>query len=176
MLRYSLVDGVVRCFRKKAALQNDELSSDEEEDYEEVEDFELQEKMKEEKYEKYFKQVSASGGFDVDSLCSDSSLVDEIRPLLRVGGEPDEDLKVMTDFAIEQQNKQEGTNLQLVKIVKANFGLVSGGMYYITIEAKDGEENINTYQAQVYDGFKHRELELFRVQSSNSESSDNVYD
>ncbi|XP_050225721.1 uncharacterized protein LOC126675161 [Mercurialis annua] len=120
----------------------------------------------------YMEQVKASGGFDVDSI-SDSDLVGEIAPLLLVGEEPDDDIKLMFDIAIAQHNMEECSNLQLVKIVKANFAFVSGVMFYITLDAKGDEQKIGTYQAQVFDGITERKLMLFRPLSS---SSNNISD
>ncbi|XP_050222839.1 uncharacterized protein LOC126672933 [Mercurialis annua] len=139
----------------------------------EVEDYELlREIIMDQKYDIYMEQVKASGGFDVDSIF-DSDLVGEIAPLLRVGEEPDDDIKLMVDFAIAQHNKEECSNLQLVKIVKTNFAFVSGVMFYITLDAKDDEKKIGTYQAQVFDGIIERKLMLFRPLSI---SSNNISD
>ncbi|XP_055962068.1 uncharacterized protein LOC126681862 [Mercurialis annua] len=135
------------------------------------EDYELlREKINDEKYAIYSQQLNASQGFDVDTI-SISDMTGEIFQLMRVGGEPDHELKNIVDFAIEQQNKNEGSHLQLVKIIKANCACVAGEMYYVTLDAKDGEDNIDTYEAQVYDGIQERDLMLFRQSKTPSGSS-----
>ncbi|XP_050228956.1 uncharacterized protein LOC126678105 isoform X2 [Mercurialis annua] len=124
----------------------------------------LREQIKDEKFAIYREQVYASGGFDVDSI-SDSSVCDEIVPLLHVGEEADDELKVMADFAIAQHNIENGSNLELVKIIKANYAFASGVLYYITLDAKDDDKNTGTYQAEVFDGITQRRLVLFRPSS-----------
>ncbi|TKY46815.1 Cysteine proteinase inhibitor [Spatholobus suberectus] len=52
-------------------------------------------------------------------------------------------------FAVDEHNKKENAVLDFVKVVNAKQQVVSGMLYYITLEAKDGEKN-KVYEAKVW--------------------------
>ncbi|KAJ1441393.1 Proteinase inhibitor I25, cystatin, conserved site [Sesbania bispinosa] len=52
-------------------------------------------------------------------------------------------------FAVEEHNKKENAVLEFVKVVNAKEQVVAGTMYYITLEAKDGERK-KVYEAKVW--------------------------
>jgi len=62
-------------------------------------------------------------------------------------------------------NEKEGSDLELVKVVKANVKVVDGFLYYITFEAKDassGDGRTSTFQAEVYRGVEDIIVNLVR--------------
>ncbi|QCE01552.1 cathepsin F [Vigna unguiculata] len=53
-------------------------------------------------------------------------------------------------FAVDQYNKNQNANLEFVRVIDAKEQVVEGFMYYITLEAKDGEST-NVYEAKVWE-------------------------
>ncbi|XP_047182096.1 multicystatin-like [Vigna umbellata] len=53
-------------------------------------------------------------------------------------------------FAVDQYNKNENANLEFVRVIDAKKQVVEGFLYYITLEAKDGESK-NVYEAKVWE-------------------------
>ncbi|NP_001242786.1 uncharacterized protein LOC100810979 [Glycine max] len=69
----------------------------------------------------------------------------EFMPTLGAGGEIDHPAR----FAVEEQNKRENANLEFVGVIRAKQQVVEGFIYYITLEAKDGETK-NVYETKVW--------------------------
>lgn len=64
--------------------------------------------------------------------------------------EPDTDgafLERLSKEAIKKRNKEEGTNLELVKVLRANFHPAGAITFYITFEARD---HAQAHQPQTY--------------------------
>ncbi|WVY91045.1 hypothetical protein V8G54_036559 [Vigna mungo] len=53
-------------------------------------------------------------------------------------------------FAVDQYNKNENANLEFVRVIDAKEQVVEGFLYYLTLEAKDGESK-NVYEAKVWE-------------------------
>ncbi|GAB2235809.1 hypothetical protein Droror1_Dr00026250 [Drosera rotundifolia] len=53
-------------------------------------------------------------------------------------------------FAVDEQNKQTGTKMEFIKIVKAMKQGVGGLLYYLTIEVKDDVRDSIICQAKVF--------------------------
>ncbi|CAO2177871.1 unnamed protein product [Urochloa humidicola] len=73
-------------------------------------------------------------------------------------------------FAVDEHNKKANALLAYEKLVKAKTQVVAGTMYYLTVEAKDGEAK-KLYEAKVWEkpweNFK--ELQEFKpVQESSA--------
>ncbi|KAL2322581.1 hypothetical protein Fmac_026960 [Flemingia macrophylla] len=58
-------------------------------------------------------------------------------------------IESLARFAVDEHNKKENAVLEFVKVVTAKQQVVSGTMYYITLEAKDGEKN-EVYETKVW--------------------------
>ncbi|KAI4312994.1 hypothetical protein MLD38_037776 [Melastoma candidum] len=91
----------------------------------------------------YYKTVRESEGFDVPHLPG-VLFFGMIYPVRR-----DEKVEEYTKSAISFYNSQEGTDLQLVKVVKANRCISYPGHHYITFKASDGEGHVRTYETMV---------------------------
>ncbi|KAG4924005.1 hypothetical protein GYH30_049571 [Glycine max] len=55
----------------------------------------------------------------------------------------------LAHFAVDEHNKKENAVLEFVKVVNVKQQVVSGMLYYITLEAKDGEKN-KVYETKVW--------------------------
>ncbi|KAI8526075.1 hypothetical protein RHMOL_Rhmol13G0280700 [Rhododendron molle] len=55
----------------------------------------------------------------------------------------------LAKFAVDEHNKKENTLLQFGKVVNVKQQVVSGTVYYITLEAKDGDQK-KVYEAKVW--------------------------
>ncbi|GAB2235810.1 hypothetical protein Drorol1_Dr00026251 [Drosera rotundifolia] len=55
----------------------------------------------------------------------------------------------------------QGTKMELIKSVKAMEQLVSGVLYYHTIEVKDDDGNLIIFQAKTYKSFPNTMLQPF---------------
>ncbi|XP_014505409.1 multicystatin-like [Vigna radiata var. radiata] len=53
-------------------------------------------------------------------------------------------------FAVDQYNKDQNANLEFVRVIHAQEQIVEGFLYYLTLEAKDGESK-NVYEAKVWE-------------------------
>ncbi|GAV90670.1 Cystatin domain-containing protein [Cephalotus follicularis] len=114
-------------------------------------------KSDDEYMELYNKQVEESDGFDVD-LFPDFHFgyVGGIHPMVRLL----EDKELLTKVeecaatALDKYNKDNETDLVLVKVLKANSSVVSGIDYYITFEVKDAnggaDAETRVFQAEVW--------------------------
>ncbi|KAJ0021528.1 cysteine proteinase inhibitor-like [Pistacia vera] len=67
-------------------------------------------------------------------------------------------------FAVDEHNKKQNTMLQFGKVVKAKQQVVSGTMYYITLEASEGDKK-NVYEAKVWEKpwLQFKELQEFKL-------------
>ncbi|XP_073100282.1 cysteine proteinase inhibitor 12 isoform X2 [Elaeis guineensis] len=72
------------------------------------------------------------------------------------------EIEELARFAVEEQNKKANTLLEFVRVVKVKEQVVSGIIYYITIEAIDGGEK-KLYEAKVWvkPWMKFKELQEF---------------
>ncbi|KAG6600691.1 hypothetical protein SDJN03_05924, partial [Cucurbita argyrosperma subsp. sororia] len=104
----------------------------------------------------YFRAVEESEGFDVPDFgkvkvfsCSLIIPIDmhENSWMLK-------EVRISANKAIEHYNKENGTNFEVVEIVKANHSGCCGSMYYITFNVKpigtSTEFSPITFQAKVY--------------------------
>lgn len=65
----------------------------------------------------------------------------------------DPHVKFIAEFAVEEANLQNNTNLQLVKVVSAKRQIVEGTNYKLHIQAKvKGGGIIQTYKTVVFEG------------------------
>jgi len=59
------------------------------------------------------------------------------------------EIDILARFAVDQHNKKENANLEFVGVIRAKQQVVEGFIYYITLEAKDGETK-NVYETKVW--------------------------
>ncbi|PIN00770.1 hypothetical protein CDL12_26730 [Handroanthus impetiginosus] len=60
-----------------------------------------------------------------------------------------DNIKNLARFAVEEYNKKENTLLEFKQVISAKEQVVSGMMYYITLEVTEGGKN-KVYEAQVW--------------------------
>ncbi|GAB2262686.1 hypothetical protein Droror1_Dr00003683 [Drosera rotundifolia] len=102
---------------------------------------------------------TTSEGFDVpDPPCGTFLCISRVDDL------EDDDLLEQARFAVDAQNKEKGTKLEFHKIVKAMKQGVGGILYCLTIEVKDIDGIIKTYQAKTLYTFSGNVLKLFSLQ------------
>ncbi|XP_044472067.1 cysteine proteinase inhibitor-like [Mangifera indica] len=67
-------------------------------------------------------------------------------------------------FAVDEYNKKQNSTLQFVKVVKAKQQVVSGTVYYLTLEAKEGDQK-KLYEAKVWEKpwLHFKELQEFKL-------------
>ncbi|KAG5120807.1 hypothetical protein JHK84_039147 [Glycine max] len=58
------------------------------------------------------------------------------------------EIDILARFAVDQHNKKENANLEFVGVIRAKQQVVEGFIYYITLEAKDGETK-NVYETKL---------------------------
>ncbi|KAE9614879.1 hypothetical protein Lal_00036008 [Lupinus albus] len=73
------------------------------------------------------------------------------------------EIQDLARFAVEEHNKNENGVLEFVKVISAKEQLVSGSLYYITLEAKDSERN-KVYETKIWDKpwLKLKEVQEFK--------------
>ncbi|QCE04283.1 cathepsin F [Vigna unguiculata] len=78
-----------------------------------------------------------------------------------VGDVPSDTLHIenLARFAVDQYNKNENANLEFVRVIDAKEQVVEGFIYYITLEAKDGESK-NVYEVKVWERSWLNSIEL----------------
>ncbi|KAF3330708.1 Chain A, Adhiron: A Stable And Versatile Peptide Display Scaffold - Full Length Adhiron [Carex littledalei] len=59
------------------------------------------------------------------------------------------EMEVLARFAINEYNNKKNSLLEFVRVVKVAQQIVSGIMYHLTIEAKDGT-SVNLYEARIW--------------------------
>ncbi|GAV91060.1 Cystatin domain-containing protein [Cephalotus follicularis] len=101
--------------------------------------------------ELYHKQVKESDGFDVDLFPDSRAIGGIITPM---GPLLEDTVEECAATALDKYNKDNETNLVLVKVLKANDLVVSGIVYYITFEVKDAnggaDAETRVFQAKVW--------------------------
>ncbi|GLU18981.1 hypothetical protein SLE2022_352540 [Rubroshorea leprosula] len=67
-------------------------------------------------------------------------------------------------FAVAEHNKKENSALEYKKVVNAKEQVVSGMMYYITLEAMDGDKK-KVYEAKVWEKpwLNFKEVQEFKL-------------
>ncbi|XP_047158259.1 cysteine proteinase inhibitor A-like [Vigna umbellata] len=59
------------------------------------------------------------------------------------------EIEELARFAVDDYNKKQNALLELVTVISAKQQIVSGVLYYITLEVKDGESK-NVYETKVW--------------------------
>uniref|UniRef100_A0A5B7APG0 Cysteine proteinase inhibitor n=1 Tax=Davidia involucrata TaxID=16924 RepID=A0A5B7APG0_DAVIN len=119
-------------------------------------------------YWKYSQQVDASEGFDVEAGLHLGPIGGGIHPYWW-GSMDDPEITEPALVAVQQYNKQQNTNLEFVRVVKATMQCICGMRYYITLEAMDNGVK-NTYQTKMWLNAGKNciwVLELFRLAPDN---------
>ena len=67
-------------------------------------------------------------------------------------------------FSVDEHNKKQNTMLQFGKVVKVKQQVVSGTVYYITLEASEGDKK-HVYEAKVWEKpwLQFKELQEFKL-------------
>ncbi|KAH7852464.1 hypothetical protein Vadar_025064 [Vaccinium darrowii] len=120
-------------------------------------------------YEAYRRKIEESGGFDLLDVdpcpnCCRGRFALVIQPVHHSVHPPDL-IRIYSELALMKYNETEDSDLELVKVVKANVKVVDGFIYYITFDAKDassGDGRTSTFQAEVYHGVKEIRVNLVR--------------
>ncbi|KAL1126781.1 hypothetical protein V6Z11_A13G134300 [Gossypium hirsutum] len=60
------------------------------------------------------------------------------------------EIENLTPFTVDEHNKEWNTMLQFKKVTNVKQQVVFGTMYYITLEAMDGDKT-KVYEAKVWD-------------------------
>ncbi|KAG5562504.1 hypothetical protein RHGRI_005284 [Rhododendron griersonianum] len=115
--------------------------------------------MTEKEYEEYQRQIDESEGFEVMHFPRSFScgLMFPVRPKDGFWGV----LKNLSELALKEYNNKE--------VVKANALPVAGLRYYITFDVKDADAvdgNTREFQAHVWDGIGHIEVDFCRPKST----------
>lgn len=79
----------------------------------------------------------------------------------------------LAHFAVDEHNKKQNTLLQFQKVVNSKQQVVSGTVYYITLEATDGGHK-KVYEAKIWEKpwLNFKELQEFKlIAGSPSDSS-----
>ncbi|KAI4300014.1 hypothetical protein L6164_033434 [Bauhinia variegata] len=79
------------------------------------------------------------------------------------GSENSAKIDNLARFAVDEHNKKENTLVQFVKVVSAKEQVVSGILYYITLEATDNGKK-KLYEAKVWEKswLDFKELQEFK--------------
>ncbi|GAV68375.1 Cystatin domain-containing protein [Cephalotus follicularis] len=89
------------------------------------------------------------------------------------GSGNDQSIDALARYAIDEHNKKANADLKLKKVVNVKQQVVAGTMYYITLEATDGD-HIKVYEAKIWDkpweNFK--QLNSFTLVGDASSTSD----
>ncbi|XP_014505410.1 cysteine proteinase inhibitor-like [Vigna radiata var. radiata] len=65
-----------------------------------------------------------------------------------VGAENSIDIQSLARFAVDDYNKKQNAVLEFVRVISAKQQVVAGILYYITLEANDGETK-KVYETKV---------------------------
>ncbi|KAG5562507.1 hypothetical protein RHGRI_005286 [Rhododendron griersonianum] len=119
--------------------------------------------MTEKEYEEYHRQIEESEGFEVMHFPRSFScgLMFPVSPEDEFWGV----LKNLSELALKEYNNKE--------VVKANALPVAGLRYYITFDVKDADAadgNTREFQAHVWDGIGHIEVDFCRPKSTTQAS------
>ncbi|XVF69464.1 hypothetical protein PTKIN_Ptkin11bG0084300 [Pterospermum kingtungense] len=74
------------------------------------------------------------------------------------------EIENLARFAVDEHNKKENSMLEYKKVVNVKQQVVSGMMYYITLEAVDGDK-LKIYEAKVWEKswMNFKELQDFKL-------------
>ncbi|KAM7459537.1 hypothetical protein LguiA_036531 [Lonicera macranthoides] len=102
-------------------------------------------------YRKYYQQLAASDGFDVDYFPKINTLMGMTIPLDNVDTDPH--LHELSGFAIRSYNEENGTNYEVVGVTKTTAYNCSGFVYNITLKAEDAVAGTGNdiFRASVYE-------------------------
>ncbi|WOK95469.1 multicystatin-like [Canna indica] len=75
------------------------------------------------------------------------------------GGTSDPHIQKLAQFAVSENNKQQGASFELVNVVKAEMQVVAGINYRLLLNAKSKSGSVDTYLAVVFESLKS-ELKL----------------
>ncbi|KAK7276632.1 hypothetical protein RIF29_17775 [Crotalaria pallida] len=80
------------------------------------------------------------------------------------GSQNDVEIQDLARFAVQEHNKKENTVLEFVKVVSAKTQVVAGKLYYITLEAKEGE-NKKVYETKIWEKLwlNFKEVQEFKL-------------
>ncbi|XP_022732186.1 cysteine proteinase inhibitor-like [Durio zibethinus] len=79
------------------------------------------------------------------------------------GNENSQKMENLARFAVDEHKKKESTMLEFRKVLNVKQQVVSGIMYYITLEAMDGDK-LKIYEAKVWEKpwMNFKELQDFK--------------
>ncbi|CAH9085715.1 unnamed protein product [Cuscuta epithymum] len=104
------------------------------------------------KAKKYNKVLSETDGFGVITVIP-KGVINGIWPI-KLKGTHQSRLEKYTDMAIQKYNSENDTSLEFVGIVRANLGMGSGYIYYITFRARDTVSGVvNAYEAKAFHSY-----------------------
>ncbi|XP_050234179.1 uncharacterized protein LOC126682505 [Mercurialis annua] len=118
--------------------------------------------QQEKDFNKYLEECNASDCFDVETIPQGKHFMGM---LSRVKIDDDDDFfskhcKQTVQLVIDQQNNENGMDLELVKVTKANRE--SSTFYYATFEARNRTSGeLETYQTSVFHCFIDGELKVY---------------
>ncbi|CAO2197252.1 unnamed protein product [Urochloa humidicola] len=92
--------------------------------------------------------VSSSRSAQEEPMADHGPLVGGISDVPQ--NENDIHFQELARFAVDEHNKKANALLAYEKLVKAKTQVVAGTMYYLTVEAKDGEAK-KLYEAKVWE-------------------------
>ncbi|XP_022756147.1 cysteine proteinase inhibitor-like [Durio zibethinus] len=74
------------------------------------------------------------------------------------------EMENLARFAVDEHNKKENAMLEFKKVVNVKQQVVSGTVYYITLEAMDGDK-MKIYEAKVWEKpwMNFKELQEFKL-------------
>ncbi|KAK7259943.1 hypothetical protein RIF29_25577 [Crotalaria pallida] len=85
-------------------------------------------------------------------------------PRETVGNHNSLEIDSLARFAVEQHNQKQNALLEFVRVVSAQQQVVSGTLYHITLEAKDGGTK-KVYEAKVWEKpwLNFKEVQEFKL-------------
>ncbi|KAL4298986.1 hypothetical protein HN51_049706 [Arachis hypogaea] len=85
------------------------------------------------------------------------------------------EIQNLARFALEEHNKNSNSSLELVRVISAKKQVVAGSIYEITMEAKDGDEKKQVYEAKVLvkPWLNFKELQEFKLVTDDDNENDN---
>ncbi len=80
------------------------------------------------------------------------------------GSENSLEIQNLARFAVQEHNKKENAVLEFVKVVSAKKQVVSGTLYYITLEATDGGKK-KVYETKIWEKpwLNFKEVQEFKL-------------
>lgn len=130
-------------------------------------------RMTGEEWDLYHKTLEESEGFDTIDLAPNVVEFGIHVPLLvSEEEEPDKYADLIEDSrsALEKYNNENGTNFEVVKVLKANCHFIQGARTYITFQAEDkATASFGNFQAIVYVFIGVNEVQLVRLEPKKSQ-------